>query len=117
VEAVGGGEIFLRLGREGVGALRHGIEGAARRGVHHQEGDEGHGKERRDQPEKPLEGELKHRASLSPYRPVAPKGSWRAPPVANAIGEAKGEVVSSKRWRRWRSPFSPPGALSTSIRV
>src|SRR5262249_22089040 len=117
VEAVGGREIFLRLGRERIGALGHGIEGAARRGVHHQEGDEGHREERRDQPEKPLEGEKEHRASLITRGPGAPKGSWGAATIGKALGEVKGEVVSSKRWRRWRSPFFPPGALSRSMRA
>src|SRR5205814_4474595 len=55
VEAVHGREVLLRLGRERVGALGHGIERAARRGEHDQERHERHGADGRHQPQDALD--------------------------------------------------------------
>ena len=55
VEAVGRGEIPLRLGGERVRPLRHRIERTPRRGVHHQEGDERHREQGRDQPQEAVD--------------------------------------------------------------
>src|SRR5213076_52961 len=66
VEAVVGGEVFLRLRRQGVRALGHGVEWAAWRGVHDQEGHERHREQGRYQPQDAGDDVLEHALPPTP---------------------------------------------------
>ena len=69
VEPVDLGEVLLGVRREGIGAFGDGIEGAAGRCVHHEERDERHGEQRRNQPQEAIRGETEQCTPLlSPSR-------------------------------------------------
>ena len=108
VEPVGVGEVLLRLGRERVGALGHGIERAARRGVHHEEGHERHGEERWDQPEEAIDRVAEQRTP----REIRPAGTTVFVTIGKGPREVKREVVSCRsHGHRAHHPARPARAL------
>src|SRR5262249_46289024 len=92
-EAGGRGGVSLGFGRQGIGAFGDGIERAPRRGVHHEERHEGHGQQRRHQPQDPACGVDEH---LRPLYNTSPGN----------LGKRGSSCGSEWRWRRRRGRTS-----------
>ena len=112
VQPVGLGEVLLRLRRERVGAFGDGVEGASRGGVHHEESDEGHGQQGRNQPQEAIQdvsGQIPPR-KWGPARSPASGNrctKYPAPPVRSQAKRDPGRTW--ERGSRSRGCYSRPG--------